>query len=667
MKRVGADIGGTFTDLVVYDESTGELVRTKASTTPDALEEGVLAACQKVGLRMEDASSFIHGTTVVTNLLLERTGAKVGLISTKGFRDSLEIQRSAHPNPFDLLWEKPKPLVPRNLRVEVDQRILASGDILKPLDEEEVEKVVRYLLAQGVEAIAVCLIHSYVNPTHEQAIGEIIHRLSPMTLVSLSSVVDPRIREFERVSTTVVNAYAMPRTSWYVDRLGTRLGTDILYMHSGGGVLDASVAKQLPIALAYSGPAAGVLAGSFLGELTNTPNIITLDMGGTSTDVCVIQNGKPVTKDLIEVQWGIPVRTISLDVNAIGAGGGSIAWIDEGSALRVGPASAGAVPGPACYGRGGEDVAVTDANVVLGIVDADSFLGGEHKGDSEASFRALSRLGERYLMSAVQMAEGVYRIVSANMAFAVRNVTVKKGLDPREFTLVPFGGAGGQHAVAVAKELGIRRILVPRSPATFSAFGSLVADIQLTRSRSLIRPLAEEGVLELMTEGFEQLEKETLERLRESVADFADVSVERTATMRYIGQVNEIAVPIKAAHKTAGDIYSEFQGVYNTTYGLSLDDPVEVIDLQATVIKRRDKPVLHELNSSPSSKPTPRTHRKTAFYDELVPVYTREELSPGAQLAGPCLVEEYDSTLFLTDECVATVDPIGNILVTLGD
>ena len=368
MKRVGVDIGGTFTDLVVLDEETGALERIKTLTTPRAPEDGFLKAVTDGQIRLEEVSHFLHGTTLVTNLIIERSGAKLGLVTTEGFRDVLEIQRSYRDDLYNLQWDKPKALVPRRLRLTVDERIGADGAVLREVDEDQAREVVRRLLDEGVEAIALCFLNSYANPINEQVVARIVQEMAPGVALSLSSEVDPRIREYERVSTTVLNAYSMPRMHLYMSRLERALKRNegIKYMHSGGGVIPGAVAERFPIQLLYSGPAAGVLAGRFLASTLGVPNLCTIDMGGTSLDACLIRDGEPDSRDTIEVEWGIPARTQSIDIHSIGAGGGSIVWFDAGGALRIGPESAGSDPGPACYGRGGVRPTVTDANLILG-------------------------------------------------------------------------------------------------------------------------------------------------------------------------------------------------------------------------------------------------------------------------------------------------------------
>ena len=422
MKRVGVDIGGTFTDLVVLDEATGSLERTKTLTTPRAPEDGFLTAVADQHIDVDEVSHFLHGTTLVTNLIIERTGAKVGLITTEGFRDVLEIQRSYRDELYDLQWDKPRPLVPRHLRLTIRERVSHSGGVLKTVDASETHAVVQRLLDLGVDAIAVCLFNAYANPVNEQAVAGIIREIAPNLALSLSSEVDPRIREYERVSTTTLNAYAMPRMHSYMSRLETALRqkAGIRYMHSGGGVIPSTTAERFPIQLLYSGPAAGVLAGRFLAATLDVPNVCTIDMGGTSLDVCLIRDGEPDTRDTIEVEWGIPARTQSIDIHSVGAGGGSIVSFDAGGALRIGPASAGSDPGPACYGRGGVKPTVTDANLILGILNPEGLLGGRLRLYREQAETALQPIADTVGVNVDEAARGIYRIVTANIAEAIR-------------------------------------------------------------------------------------------------------------------------------------------------------------------------------------------------------------------------------------------------------
>jgi N-methylhydantoinase A len=665
MKRVGIDIGGTFTDLVVFDETTGSVERTKTPTTPRAPEEGFLRAIADQQVDLGQVSHFLHGTTLVTNLIIERSGAKVGLIATKGFRDVLEIQRSYRNELYNLQWEKPKPFIPRYLRLEIDERVDHRGEILKAVDPDEVRGVVRRLLDEDVEAIAICLFNAYANPANEQAAARVVRELASEIHLSLSSEVDPRIREYERVSTTALNSYAMPRMHRYMGRLDQALEQqrDIKYMHSGGGVIPGSTAEQFPIQLLYSGPAAGVLAGRFLSSTLGIGNVCTMDMGGTSLDVCLIRDGEPDTKDTIEVEWGIPARTQSIDIHSIGAGGGSVVWTDAGGALRVGPQSAGSDPGPACYGRGGRLPTVTDANLLLGILNPEGLLGGKLKLNRGLAEAALEPTAASFNTGIEETAQGIYRIVTAHMAEAIREVTVKRGTDPRDFTLVPFGGAGGQHAAAVAREMEMRHVLFQRNASTLSAFGLLTADLKNTSAKSLMAPLPGVAADQLEAD-FAQLERSARTFLDREAGLVQRVYADRWADVRYIGQSHEVGVPVSAERVDTDAIYADFERLHERLYGTKLSDPAEIVNIRVTVTGEVSRLTATPFRPS-SIQSEPISARQTAFFDEPLPVFWRDGLPVGWSTDRPCLIEEVDSVIYIPGGRIS-VDDFGNLRLELG-
>ncbi len=665
MKRVGVDIGGTFTDLVVFDEVTGALERTKTLTTPRAPEDGFLKAVADIKVNADEVSHFLHGTTLVTNLILERTGAKLGLITTKGFRDVLEIQRSYRDELYNLQWDKPKALVPRHLRLTIDERIASDGTVLHPVDVEEVRAVIEQLLDEGVEAIAVCLINAYANAINEVTVARIVQEMAPRLALSLSSEVDPRIREYERVSTTVLNAYSMPRMHRYMSRLERALKRDdgIKYMHSGGGVIPSRTAERFPIQLLYSGPAAGVLAGRFLAATLGEPNVCTMDMGGTSLDVCLIRDGEPDNRDTIEVAWGIPARTQSIDIHSIGAGGGSMVWFDSGGALRIGPESAGSDPGPACYSRGGARPTVTDANLILGILNPKGLLGGSLRLDPARAAGAFAEIAERFDVSVEKAAAGVYRIVTANLAEAIREVTVKRGTDPRDFALVAFGGAGGQHAAAVAREMEMKGAIFPRNASTFSAFGLLTADLKNTLAKSLMLPLARVSA-DAIEADFRELVGRARGFLEESESGLERVYTDRWADIQYVGQSHEVAVPVDPQRVDLNTIYADFERLHQRLYGTRLGDAAEIVNIRVTVTgqvpRLKAKPfVPSEIRTAPIGK------RQTVVSDRPLPIFWRDRLPPGWRNNGPCLIEEVDSVIYVPDGAVE-IDDYGSIRLAWG-
>jgi N-methylhydantoinase A len=660
MKRVGVDIGGTFTDLVVLDEETGELQRIKTLTTPRAPEDGFLKAVADGQIRLDEVSHFLHGTTLVTNLIIERSGAKLGLITTEGFRDVLEIQRSYRDDLYNLQWDKPKALAPRRLRLTIDERIGADGAVLRGVDQDQAREVVQRLLDEGVEAIAVCFLNSYANPINEQAVGRIVQEMAPRVALSLSSEVDPRIREYERVSTTVLNAYSMPRMHLYMSRLERALKRNegIKYMHSGGGVIPGAVAERFPIQLLYSGPAAGVLAGRFLASTLGIPNLCTIDMGGTSLDACLIRDGEPDSRDTIEVEWGIPARTQSIDIHSIGAGGGSIVWFDAGGALRIGPESAGSDPGPACYGRGGVRPTVTDANLILGILNPAGLLGGKLRLDRPLAAAALTPIAEKFGISLEKAAEGIYRVVTANLAEAIRDVTVKRGTDPRDFTLVAFGGAGGQHAAAVAREMEMKGVIFPRNASTFSAFGLLTADLKNSLAKSLMIPLR--GASEESIEAdFRKLESSARLFLDKGETGLERVYADRWADVRYVGQSHEVAVPVSPHGIDLDAVYTDFERLHARLYGTKLGDAAEIVHIRVTITGQVTRLKAKPFHPS-EIRTTPTGERQTGFSDAPSPIYWRDGLPPGWRHEGACLIEEVDSVIYIPDG-VVEIDDYGSV------
>jgi N-methylhydantoinase A len=664
MKRFGIDVGGTFTDIVIYDEVSREIERLKVLTTPEAPEAGILGAFAEAGLRPEDIAHLIHGTTLVTNLIIERTGARIGLMTTRGYRDVVEIMRAARRAPYDLHWVQPKALVPRRLRIEVAERIDAHGRVVTPLDEQGVRDAVAELLRHEVEVIAICFLHAYANPTHELRAKEIAQELAPALALSVSSEVCPQIREYERTSTTVINGYAMPRVDRYVRTLdaGLKITGGIKYMNSEAGLVATSEARQLPMTLCLSGPAGGVLAGQHAGRTVGIDQMITMDMGGTSLDVCVIRRGQAEVTDTLYVEWGVPIKTPSIDVKTIGAGGGSIVWIDEGGAIQVGPQSAGAVPGPACYAQGGTECTVTDANMILGILDPEHFASGRLQLDRARSFAAVQPIADHLGLDPESTAEGIYRIVNANMAAAIRQVTVERGLDPREFTLVAFGGAGGQHAVAVAQEIGIPHVMLPNVPSVFSAFGMVTADMRHSRSRSLMMPLDDQA-LELAARLFEELERDVIQRLEDEPAVEA-TEYQRSAQLRYEKQAHEIGVDLRQGD-TAADVYRRFEARHQELYGTTLGHKVVIVTLRTTVIGRVARVTLERHPSGPANDPPVARYARVHPNPAPIPVIRRPDLAAGMSVSAPALIEEVDSVHYLPPGCQARVDEWLNIRINI--
>jgi N-methylhydantoinase A len=661
MKRVAVDIGGTFTDLVWFDEQSQNLGRVKTLSTPDPAL-GLLEALDRAQVNNKEISLFLHATTLITNMIIQRSGSLIGFVTTRGFRDLLEIQTGLRPNPYDLQWEKTPPLVPRYLRREIDERVDAEGNVLIAASVTEIEATLEKLVGLGVEGVAVCFLNAYANPIHEQLVANIARKRWPDLHVSLSYEIDPRIREYARMSTTVANAYSMPLFNKYAAGLDRKIKAPhgVKFMQSSGGVMNAAAAAKAPVNLVYSGPVGGVLGGKLVGKSLERDDLITMDMGGTSFDVCVIRGGEADERDEFLVQWGIPVRTHTVDIHSIGAGGGSIIEIDAGGTLTVGPRSAGSDPGPACYGRGGTVPTVTDANVILGLIRAERFAGGDIALQRESAASALADVAEHFRVNLNDAALGAFRIVNANMAQAIREITVFKGVDPRTFTLVAFGGGGPQHAVEVAREIGIRDVIIPVFPSVFSAFGLLSADLLHSAARTVLREV--HGMDVTRTENdFEELELSAKEPLLgEGVVE--GLVVRRVAYMRYVGQSHELPIELSGPI-TPEKLYEAFEESHYVRYGTRLADPAEIVDLKVIAVGRVPSVPMPKWTGG-SSKAEPKGLTATAFGEALV--FERDDLCSGTVVKGRALIEEPDTATYLPEDARAEVDEHGNIRIEIG-
>ncbi len=671
MAMIGVDVGGTFTDLVVFDPATGQIAATKVPSTTGDLTEGIIGGLENLHVSLDRVSRLLHGTTVATNAAIERKGARTAGIFTKGFRDVLAIGTGQRftGGLFDPKFRQAKPLIGRSLSFEIGERTDHRGRELVPLNGDDLARVAARLEDAAVEAVAICFLHSYADESHELAVETYLKDRLPNVFVCRSGDVLPQIREYERFTTTAFNAYLGPVVEGYLSHLQDRLrkggyARDLLLMTSNGGVISAHHASRYPVTTVLSGPAGGVSAGMVLGGALNIPDLITCDMGGTSTDVCLIKNLRPALAAQ-RIVGGLPLRVPQLDINTVGAGGGSIARVDADGTFRVGPESAGSVPGPACYAAGGEDATVTDANLVLGTLDAANFLGGRSTLDPSRAEEAIRPIAEHFGMPVHQAARGIYDIVNVNLAQAVRQVTVRKGIDPREFTFLPFGGAGAQHAIDVARELDISSVLFPVNASTLSALGMLTADLTYTESRTLSRALADLP-MESLEEEFRSLERRAMASLEGEEDGLAGVGVGWMTDARYIGQSWEIRVPIDPGKLTRDDIYRAFEDVYRERYGMVLGDPVELVNIHTTATGRIQPLELPKASGDPTDEaPVPKGRRKTVFYDDPVPVYDRETLKYGMTIQSPCIVEEVDNTIFLPEGCTSRVDEYGNIRTTI--
>jgi N-methylhydantoinase A len=680
--RLGVDVGGTFTDLALWDEARGRLTVLKLPSVPADPAEGILAGIRAIAARdgiAPAALGFVaHGTTVATNALLEKKGARTALLTTRGFRDLLEIARQKRPDLYDLQADKPPALVPRAWRLEVGERLLTDGTVREKLNEADVAAALDVLRAapEAVEAVAICFLYSFVDPAHERGAAELVQAHLPGLYVALSSDVSPEFREYERLSTTVLNAYLGPLVGRYVRRFADRVrelgvGAAPYINQSNGGIISVAEAAARPVRTLLSGPAAGVMGAAWVASQAGLDAIITFDMGGTSTDVARVEAGVPRIAAERAID-GYPVRIPSLEIESVGAGGGSLAWVDSGGALKVGPRSAGAAPGPACYGRGGDQPTVTDANVVLGRLSATHLLDGDMRLDPALAERAIARLAGELRLEPLQAARGVVSVVQANMLAAIRLVSVRKGYDPRHATMIAFGGAGPLHAAALARDLGVARVLVPRAPGILCALGLLVEPLRVDLVRTRVEHLDRLGVAELEA-AFAALEREAHAWLDREHVPASRRRLVRALDMRYVGQNFELLVPAPS-ELGQGDrdaLRRAFLREHARAYGHGAeDDAIQVVGYRLTALGEPGALTLPPLPSAPGPSPAAaHVGARPVYFDEAggfvsTPVYRRERLLAGHRLDGPAIVEQMDSTTVILPGQTAAVDPQANILIT---
>jgi N-methylhydantoinase A len=654
---LGVDVGGTFTDLVALVD--GRLVTAKVPSTPRNQAEGVLRALQDAGIEPAAVAGFAHGSTVATNALLERRGARTALVTTEGFRDVIEIGRQQRPALYDLARDRPAPLVPRELRFGVRERMGPEGEIA-PLDLASLGAAVAAVRSAGVESVAVCLLFSFLHPEHERRVGEALRKALDGVAVSLSSEVLPEVREYERFSTTVADAYLTPRLAAYLERLASELQLRgypaPLVMQSSGGVIEIERAARHAAACVLSGPAGGVVGAAWVAGRSGHHDLLTFDMGGTSTDVAAVLDGavQTTTESVIA---GVPIKLPMVDVHSVSAGGGSIAWLDEGGALRVGPHSAGADPGPAAYGQGGEDATVTDANLLLGYLEDGRRLGGAGGVTLRRDLAegALRELGERLGQDPVGAALGVVRVANAEMTRALRVISVERGIDPRELVLLAFGGAGGMHACALAEELGMSRVLLPRAGGVLSALGLAISDLR----RDYVRPLPGNlGEIEPA-----DLEAGYRELAELAARDLGRPSLERLADLRYRGQSFELTVPFSGLD----ELESRFHVEHSQRYGYRMEgEPVELVSLRLVATQAVPKPELHA-EPAAATGDGPRRRRVSIDGDwHEVEILAGEQLGPGATVTGPVVVEHPESTIVVRPGWRGAVDPTGSLELERG-
>lgn len=675
--RVATDIGGTFTDLVAVD-AQGKTILTKSHTTPPNFEEGVIDVIKKSGIRPEEIEDFIHGTTTIINALTERKGAKTALITTKGFRDVLEIARCNRPDLFNMVFAKPRPFIPRYLRKEVTERVAYDGTVLTPLVEEDIKAAVEYFRKEGVEAIAVCYINSYANDAHEKRTVEVIKELWPEVFVTSSIEVTKEWREYERTSTIALNSYVMPVASSYVDHLDSRLKeigchAKEYIMQSNGGTTTFEQAKQTPINMVESGPVAGVYGSAIIGKIIGENNIIAFDVGGTTAKCSLIDQGevKVTTEYRIErteSYAGYPIMAPVVDIVEIGNGGGSIAWIDEAGSLKVGPQSAGALPGPVAYGIGGTEPTTTDACLVTGRLSAKNF---DNEVDMENVKRAIQeKVGDAFGMNVEDAAMSILRVAEANMYNALKLISVRRGYDPRDFTMVAFGGGGPMHCAYLAKELNIRKVVVPIAAPVFSAWGMLMTDVRHDYIQTNIRRMNEVKAEELNSM-WESLVAQADEQFAREGIGKENVVYSFIADMRYMGQEHTVKVkvpPLPWTEETKEEIINRFHDTHEHFYTFRLPDtPTEIVNLHLVAYGRLTKPELAEIAPHEGDvKEAVKEVRKVYFTDDGwmdTPIYDREALGSGVVLEGPVIVEEAAASTVVAKGQKLTVDTYGNLII----
>ena len=667
--RIAADVGGTFTDVATFDASTGRLTLGKSLTTPERIVEGIGHATARADSHFAESALFLHGSTIAINVMLERTGARTALVTTRGFRDVYEIGRVNRPDSYQLFFRKHRPLVERALRFELDERINAAGEPLKHIDFAQLEAIARRLEAEGVESAAILFLHSYRNPSHEIAAKRFFQRRLPHLFVSASHELSQEYREFERTSTVVANAYIGRQVDRYLGEVENyleqaRFPGRFLVVQSSGGLFGSAQARSECVRMLESGPAAGVIGTQALCASLGLDHAISFDMGGTTAKAGVVLHGRALMANNVMVggySEGLPIQVPMIDIQEVGTGGGSIARIGAGNALRVGPQSAGAIPGPVCYGRGGTEPTVTDANLLLGRLSADRFLGGDMRLDAAKTKESLSALASQLSISMEAAADGIVRIAVASMANVVKRVTTERGLDARDFPMVSYGGAGPLHAVFVARELQIRQVIVPNAPGHFSAFGMLVADLRRDFVRTVFTRLAE-APFDVFSSLLDQAEAAARADIQES-----KISLRYGADMRYVGQEHAVTVDFASDLVRARDakaIKAAFDAAHEERYGYaSRDEDAEIVSLRVSIIGELTKPSVPRISAGALPEAASRRVYFTGDGFVETQVFSRPALKAGNRIGGPALVEEYGSTTVVPPGASVTVDDFGNLLI----
>jgi N-methylhydantoinase A len=671
MAWLGVDVGGTFTDLVLFDRNAGQLKVLKTPSTAQNQSEGILAGIRKLGIEPARIDRMVHGTTVATNTALERDGAKMAVVVTAGHKDVLVVGRGNRMLIYNIKAPPNRPLVARSQCIEVRERMRVDGTILVPLDEAEVDAIGERLAAERVDAVAVCFLHAYANPEHERKCAERLAKHLPHATITTSADVLPEFREYERFSTTALNAYVAPRMRRYLGDLRGKLAdagmaAPLSIMTSNGGSLPARRVEDMPILSMLSGPAGGVIAASFVGTAAKYPDLITCDIGGTSADVCLVRGGEFAMTTEGRV-GAFPIKIRQIDINSIGIGGGSIASLTSGKFLSVGPRSAGARPGPACYGRGGTEPTVTDANVLLGRLGTNQPLGGEIVLDRAPADAAIARLAAKLDLTPVAMAEGILRIAAVSLAGAIKEVSVMRGIDPRDFALFPFGGAGPLHAAEVAAELGMHTVVVPPLPGNFSALGLLIADVRRDFVRTRVSQTANTDTAdvraalgELQHEGEKELVAAGFAPERRRFAASLD--------MRYLGQSFELSVPVALDVASTKDIERAFSEIYAARYGGTNDAAIEIVSYRLAAWGLSDKPTLPPIDRAGRSESAAKTASREVIFDgkaQQTSIFDRDKLPPGYVVQGPALIEEGGSTTVVPADWSVALDDLGCLVFKL--
>lgn len=672
--RLAIDVGGTFVDFVFLDEESGEITLEKQFSTPARIVEEISEGIKRLPCSLDNVGRIFHGTTVALNTIIQETGAKMGLLTTRGFRDVLEVGRGGRPEIYNPRYEAPACLVPRYLRREVLERIGAQGEVIVPLSIEDLDRKSDLLVEDGCEAIAICFLHSYKNNEHERVAAARIRDRHPSLAVSVSHELVNEWREFERTSTTVLNAYVQPQFEKYVKSIRRQLESDgyqsaLALMQSNGGVVSADRAAARPVTTLESGPAGGVIGAQALSQEMGIDNLICFDVGGTTVDVALIDGGRIVERAQTEVARR-PVMGSTIDISSVGAGGGSIAWIDPRGALRVGPQSAGSLPGSVCFGRGGTELTVTDCHLLLGRLDPDTFLGSRLKLDLETTQEVAGLLAEKLNLSIEETALGVIKIATTNLTHAIRGITVERGLDPRDYSILSYGGGGALFAAFVGEELQVKSVVIPRAPANFSAWGILTSDYREDNSRTLVMPFTVAGHGKIV-EVFNSLKNENIQRLQTLGFDAEDLCSTARADIRFAGQEFTVTVPfeedwLRGPDELMGGVRRRFVDLHNRLYGHGdFDAPLEIVTLRVQSVGGVERPSWPEWDNTEIAKPV--AVRNTCFESgdghAPVPVFHRVDLALGQRIHGPAIIEEWANTIVIPPNWILDVDRLGNLVL----